>query len=279
MIIGEPLLKREVKELGVKRTSEFVRFEGKLARILRDVNGFPYIWKNDRIVPITLEEGDVICNDGGVVIQRIGEATPIPVKEIDMTEKGKKKKRTEEKKEEVKKEEEVDKEIAIQEIIPVREDFLAPAMTIERAVQIFRLYEEAKKRLLSEKDVIWYGKDGKPTGKGEGHPHIKRSGWRKLGRFFGLSCQILERKKEWAEDSEGRYYIWTYKVRASHPCGAYQDAEGVCTSRDPFFSKKHGRRIEPAEKDIMLKAQTVAFNRAISDLLGSGEVSAEELEG
>ncbi len=156
--------------------------------------------------------------------------------------------------------------------------FLQPVTSIDEAVRLFRLYEDAKTRILTDNDVIWIGKDGRPTEKGQGHPHIKRSGWRKLARFFGLSCQILERKKEWAEDNEGRYYIWTYKVRASHPCGAYQDAEGVCTSRDPFFSKKHGERIEPEEENIMMKAQTVAFNRAISDLLGSGEISAEEVE-
>jgi len=156
--------------------------------------------------------------------------------------------------------------------------FLQPVTSIDEAVQLFRLYEDAKTRILTDNDVIWIGKDGRPTEKGQGHPHIKRSGWRKLARFFGLSCKILERKKEWAEDNEGRYYIWTYKVRASHPCGAYQDAEGVCTSRDPFFSKKHGERIEPEEENIMMKAQTVAFNRAISDLLGSGEISAEEVE-
>ena len=156
--------------------------------------------------------------------------------------------------------------------------FLQPVTSIDEAVRLFRLYEDAKTRILTDNDVIWIGKDGRPTEKGQGHPHIKRSGWRKLARFFGLSCKILERKKEWAEDNEGRYYIWTYKVRASHPCGAYQDAEGICTSRDPFFSKKHGKRIEPEEENIMMKAQTVAFNRAISDLLGSGEISAEEVE-
>ena len=97
MKLGEPLLTSEVKELGIKRTSEFIKYEGKLARILRDTNGHPYIWKGEKIVPITLEEGDVICNDGGVVIQRIGEATPIPVKEIDMTEEKKEEEKRKEK--------------------------------------------------------------------------------------------------------------------------------------------------------------------------------------
>ena len=31
------------------------------------------------------------------------------------------------------------------------------------------------------------------------------------------------------------------------------------------------------EADVMLKAMTVAINRGVSDLLGSGEVSGEEM--
>ncbi|MHC1587318.1 MAG: hypothetical protein ACXQTX_02400 [Candidatus Syntropharchaeia archaeon] len=271
MRLGDPLLKTEVQKLEIKRTDEFVKDEGKLARVFRDKNGYPYLLKGERMVPLILEEGDCIYNSNGTVRERVGEPTPIKTKIIDMTEEKK------EEKEKVEEKEKTERWAGTQEIVPAQQDFLAPVTTIEKAVQTFGLYEEAKKRILTDNDVIWIGKDGRPTEKGQGHPHIKRSGWRKLARFFGLSCQILERRKEWAEDSEGRYYIWTYKVRASHPCGAYQDAEGVCTSRDPFFSKKHGRRIEPEEENIMMKAQTVAFNRAISDLLGSGEVSAEEV--
>lgn len=159
----------------------------------------------------------------------------------------------------------------------VKGGFIVPATTIGSAVELFKLFERAKTEILSDNDVIWIGANGRPTDKGMGHPHIKRPGWRKLARFFGLSCRILEKRKEWTKDKEGEYYIWTYKVRAIHPSGAYQEAEGVCTSRDPFFSKRRGERIEPEEENIMMKAQTVGFNRAISDLLGSGEVSAEEL--
>jgi hypothetical protein len=155
--------------------------------------------------------------------------------------------------------------------------FLTPAASLDEAMRAFELFEQAKTKLLGDSDVLWIGSDGKPTQKGQGHPHIKRSGWRKLARFFGINCTIIHREKIWSKDSEGEYYIWKYTVRAQHPSGGYFDAEGVCSSRDPFFSKKHGQRIEPDEADIMLKAQTVAFNRAVSDLLGSGEVSVEEL--
>jgi len=155
--------------------------------------------------------------------------------------------------------------------------FLTPATSLEEAIQVFELFEQAKTKLLKDSDILWIGPDGKPTKKGSGQPYIKRSGWRKLARFFGINCSILGKEKIISKDSEGEYYIWKYRVRAQHPSGVFFDAEGICTSRDPFFSKKHGQRIVPDEADIMLKAQTVAFNRAISDLLGGGEVSAEEV--
>lgn len=156
--------------------------------------------------------------------------------------------------------------------------FLAPAATIEEALAAFNLFEQAKTRLLKDSDVLWIGANGRPAAKGQGHPHIKRSGWRKLARFFGINCTIIESEKLASSDAEGNFYIWRTRARAEHPSGGYFEADGVCSSRDPFFSKKSGVRVDPDEADIILKAQTVAFNRAVSDLLGSGEVSADEMK-
>jgi len=156
--------------------------------------------------------------------------------------------------------------------------FLAPATTIQNALETFNMFENAKTKLLNQNDVLWIGRDGRPSTPGKGgKPHIKRSGWRKMARFFGLNCTIINREKIKSRDSEGEFYLWMYTVRATHPNGCHYDGEGIATSRDPFFSKKGGVRIEPNEANIMMKAQTIAFNRAISDLLGSGEVSADEM--
>lgn len=154
----------------------------------------------------------------------------------------------------------------------IQSGFVEPAGTLDRQIEIFKQYEEAKSKLLSDNDVLWIGNDGRPTTKGKGHPHIKRSGWRKLARFFGLSCEIVSKERVIKENGE---YLWVYRVIVSHPSGAVQHAEGVSSSLDSFFTK--GGKVKASEEDIMLKAQTVAFNRAISDLLGGGEVSAEEL--
>ncbi|GAI34837.1 unnamed protein product, partial [marine sediment metagenome] len=156
-------------------------------------------------------------------------------------------------------------------------EIVAPQVDLKRALEVFNKFTEFKQKLLSKDDYLYIGKDGKPTDKKQGATeYIKKSGWRKFSTVFNLDCQILSKSREVHEDPEGLYYVWTYAVRVTAPNGRFQDAEGVATSRDPFFTK--GGKQTPEEKNIMLKSQTVAFNRAISDLIGGGAKTAEEVE-
>jgi len=59
---------------------------------------------------------------------------------------------------------------------------------------------------------MWIGDDGKPTVEGEGTPYIKRSGWRKLARFFGLSWSIEDVKEIKTENG----YLYQAKVKIWH---------------------------------------------------------------
>lgn len=158
----------------------------------------------------------------------------------------------------------------------VRTGFIEPAVTLDKAIESFKLFEEAKSKILTENDIIWLGPDGKPTTKDKGKPHILRSGWRKLARFFGLSFSVELVKKIKERDEKGEYYIYISRAVVEHPSGARSIMDGVASSRDPFFTK--GGTRAPDEENIIMKSQTVALNRAISDLLGSGEISAEEVE-
>jgi len=98
MKLGDPLLKSEVQKLEIKRTSEFVKDEGKLARVFKDKNGYHYLLKGERMVPLVWEDGDIIYNSNGTVRERVGGPTPIQPKIIDMTEEKKEEKEEEEKK-------------------------------------------------------------------------------------------------------------------------------------------------------------------------------------
>lgn len=116
----------------------------------------------------------------------------------------------------------------------------------------------------------------------QGQPYINKKGWRLVALATGLSLEIVEPPKRIeAEDEEGKYYTWIFHVRATAPNGRYAEAWGACSSRDTFFSVKDGKRRKSSEideSDIIHTAQTCAFNRAISDLVGGGEVSAEEIK-
>ena len=155
----------------------------------------------------------------------------------------------------------------------VQTGLVAPVCTVQQSVEIFREFERAKKEILSLKDVLWIGDDGRPCIEGQGSPHIKRSGWRKLARFFGLSWDLLTIEKL-PMHSGG--YMYKARVKVWHPAGASVVAEGIATSRDNFFTK--GGRREAEEENIIMKSETVAVNRGIDDILGGGEVSAEEVE-
>jgi len=127
------------------------------------------------------------------------------------------------------------------------------------------------------------------TMKIEGKPYIKRNGWRMIAAGFNVTLElvkdnsgnVLHTRME-GEDELGKYYVHTYTARATLPNGRYAECDGACSSRDAFFSKAHGERKPPSdidEADIIATAQTVAYNRAISDLVGGAEVSAEEMLG
>lgn len=198
---------------------------------------------------------------------------------------GEMKKLGKEKPKEEKKEKAIDKDTSKGELVSIGGvpatmkpmSIVTPQVDVKKAIESFKLFQDLKAKLLSADDYLYIGKDGKPTKKGVNTmEYIKRSGWRKLATVFNLNCQILSKERNVYEDPEGLYYIWTYFVRVTAPNGRFQDAEGSATSRDPFFTK--GGKQPAEEKNIMLKSQTVGFNRAISDLIGGGGKTAEEVE-
>ena len=136
---------------------------------------------------------------------------------------------------------------------------LVPAMSIEQAVEQFRLYQELKEKLGTAEDFQEI----------RGRRHPKKSFVRKVQRFFNLSCELL--RDEPIRDEKGHIIGWIATARAIHlPTGVYQDADGSCT----FDEKTEGQR---TIHNVRAHAVTRAKNRAILDLAGFGEVSAEEI--
>ena len=143
------------------------------------------------------------------------------------------------------------------DVVDESEGIVRALVSPEKALSEYETFQKLKSRLLSKED---YQPIGDKT-------FIKKSGWRKLALVFNVSDSIVEEKKDTREDGS---FVFTFKVRATAPNGRYSEAVGSCDSSERKFSK--------LEHDVRATAHTRAKSRAISDLIGAGEVSAEELE-
>jgi len=102
---------------------------------------------------------------------------------------------------------------------------------------------------------------------------FRRKGyWKAIAQGFSLSVELVTEQREEREHDFG--YCVTYK--ATDPrTGRSADGDGAC-----FATEKAQRRggIGGTEHNVRAHAHTRATNRAISNLVAFGEVSAEELE-
>lgn len=104
-------------------------------------------------------------------------------------------------------------------------------------------------------------KQGKKTFK-------KKSAWRKYARAFRLTDEILE--KEIIKNKHGRVDEASFVVKVMGGDGRSTIGYGNASINEGGFKKPN--------HDIPTTAHTRAKNRAISDYIGAGEVSAEEIE-
>lgn len=155
-------------------------------------------------------------------------------------------------------------------------------INVDQAVAEWDAYQELTKRLLTKDD---YQRIGETQFK-------KKSAWRKYAKAFNISC--TEISKEVVRDEDGYPLYARVVVRATEPNGRWQDADQECHVTEKCCggarslpcrrSHKHcmpgcdGKPHFSHPGDIPAIATTRAKNRAISDLIGAGEVSYEEAE-
>jgi len=139
-------------------------------------------------------------------------------------------------------------------VVPV--DTAMLPVDVEQAIVEWKAYQELTERLIDKTD---YQNIGPKRFK-------KKSAWRKYAKAFNLSCEIIDKIVERGEDGKIQYA--DFVVRATAPSGRYAEAWASCSRTERAFSH---------DQDIAATAQTRAENRAISDLIGAGEVSAEEM--
>lgn len=137
----------------------------------------------------------------------------------------------------------------------------------EEVVAGMTAYQELLPKLLDDSDY---------QAAERGKRFVKKSGWRKIARAFGLSVEIRSQHVE--RDDEGIPVRANVVARAVHaPTGQFSDGDGGCSTAESRFARSSGR--QKLENDLLATATTRAKNRAISDLVGMGDVSAEEVAG
>lgn len=133
-------------------------------------------------------------------------------------------------------------------------------------VESFKAYQDLLPQLLSTEDY---------QDAGRGKKFVKKSGWRKIATAFDLDVQIVRSVVD--RDDHGqplRAEVW---ARAIAPSGRSMDGDGYCSVDEERFSGPRGNKSK-LENDLRATATTRAMNRAISGLVGMGEVSAEEVD-
>ena len=140
---------------------------------------------------------------------------------------------------------------------------LRPIAGVAEAVDAWNDYQKLCQALLTDED--YQGIQNKRF--------KKKSAWRKLGNVFGISVVPTDKTLLRADpnDPTTPVVFAEFTVQATAPNGRTMGGWGACSiHEDRNFSKP--------DHDIPATAMTRAVNRAISDLVGAGEVSAEEVE-
>ena len=145
------------------------------------------------------------------------------------------------------------------EIVVVEDNSAAiSTVNVDQAIQEWNAYQKITELMLDETDYQQI----------QGRAFKKKSAWRKYARAFNITTEIID--KDIVKTDKGAVKEASFIVRATLPTGRYADGWGNC-------SRQEGNKAHP-NHDIPATAMTRATNRAIADLIGAGEVTAEEIQ-
>jgi len=149
-------------------------------------------------------------------------------------------------------------------VLPEQEEGAVVPVDVVRLVAIVDAFDKFKSMVLKESD-FWLDKR-------ENKKRVKKSGWLK----YALACNLnLEKVDEREVDKElppgsGKWVtVFHFDYRAVSQTGRYAEGSGSASTDERAQSDK-------IIHDTRTLAQTRAMNRAISHLVGGGEISAEE---
>ena len=142
---------------------------------------------------------------------------------------------------------------------------------VDIAIEQWDAYQKLCNGLLNETDyqeIIVKEKDSEGNYVKVKRHFKKKSAWQKLSRAFNVDTKIVDRDIE--RTKMGRVKEAYYCVRATLPNGRSVESDALC-------SRSEKGKDKVSDHTIMSTAKTRATNRAIAELIGAGEVSAEEM--
>lgn len=138
-----------------------------------------------------------------------------------------------------------------------------PAVNPEEAIEAWHQYEALKKAIITSEDKqTLHGRD-----------FLKKSYWRKCATFFNLTLEIESQDRVIEDDGSITFEV---VYRATAPNGRMASGDGACNSHEK--KDRQGNLLDNSIHNTRGTAHTRAFNRAVSNLVGGGEVSAEEAD-
>lgn len=144
--------------------------------------------------------------------------------------------------------------------VPMEDNTAAiSTVNVDQALAEWNAYQEITEKMLDDTDY----QDIK------GKKYKKKSAWRKYARAFNINTEILKEDIVKTEKT-GAVKEASFIVRATLPNGRYADGWGNCSRGERGFAHPN--------HDIPATAMTRAQNRAIADLIGAGEVTADEIQ-
>jgi len=141
-------------------------------------------------------------------------------------------------------------------VIAEKPHMITPLVPVDEALLLLEQYEKLKANIVRPEDVQ----------KIQGKDFLKKSYWRRLAKCFGISLSL---EKEWKETNEDGTTTFYATIIATAPNGQSCMGDGACNTGE--------KGLEKTDHNTRAIAITRAKNRAISDLVGGGEVSAEEI--
>lgn len=151
------------------------------------------------------------------------------------------------------------------ELMPARGEVLLP-VSVDAATGAVAEYEAITRAVVTDDDYQSLGRSGRRF--------PKRSAFQKWATFYNVSTEV--RVRDLTHNADGDLVRCDAIVRATHPSGRYAEGDGACAITEQRFADQGGRG--KVDHDLAATAVTRATNRAVSNLIGFGQVSAEEAD-